>query len=274
MDLFKETSTDLNYLEWTLSRATPGTAGTFLKAYEEKESVKYYYKMSNYDSVQGIYGHESINEIVAQNIAEVFGIAHLHYDLVYCKVNVADVEYITRVTKSKDFKNVGESKLTFESYYDILHLDGESIWDFITRMSLEDYFYDMFIFDYVICNRDRHGANIEVLEKNGSYRLAPLFDNGLSLMFSCYNDGQAMLKFDKLKQGPVNNYVGSSNLADNLKLVPKKYFDKVCLPSRGQLFKGLNMTMHEVPEQYWDCIYEMVKERVNHVKKIQDSKSK
>lgn len=48
----------------------------------------------------------------------------------------------------------------------------------------------MFLFDYLICNRDRHGANIEVLQKGENYRLAPIFDNGLSFLFSCYNDGK------------------------------------------------------------------------------------
>ena len=114
----------------------------------------------------------------------------------------------------------------------------------------------------------RHGANIEVLQKEDSYRLATLFDNGLSFLFSCYNDGSKMLGFDKLKDGPVNNYVGSMNLSGNLKLVPKEIRMKVFLPSRTQLFKGLENADSAVPVEYWDCVYEMVKERVEYVKNL------
>ena len=259
---------DLTHLTWSLSRSSTGTAGSFLKSYEEIDGQKIYYKMSNYDSVRGVIGHESINEIVAQNIADLFHMEHLTYDLVYCKVKVSNNMFETWITCSEDFKQPGESKMTFETYYEILRKDGEDIFQFIKRMELEEYFYNMFLFDYLICNRDRHGANIEVLQKEDSYRLAPLFDNGLSFLFSCYNDGSKMLGFDKLKDGPVNNYVGSMNLSDNLKLVPKEIRMKVFLPSRTQLFKGLENADSAVPVEYWDCVYEMVKERVEYVKSL------
>lgn len=259
---------DLTHLTWSLSRTSTGTAGSFLKSYEETDGQKIYYKMSNYDSVRGVFGHESINEIVAQNIADSLSIQHLMYDLIYCTVKVSNNVFETWITRSKDFKWSGESKMTFETYYEILRQDDEDMLQFIKRMNLEEYFYNMFILDYLICNRDRHGANIEVLQKGDSYRLAPLFDNGLSFLFSCYNDGSKMLAFDKMKDGPVNNYVGSMNLSDNLKLVPKDVRMKVVMPSRDQLFKGLENAQEAVPDEYWDCIYEMVKERVEYVKKI------
>ena len=66
----------------------------------------------------------------------------------------------------------------------------------------------------------------------------------------------------------MNNYVGSMNLSDNLKLVPKEIRMKVVMPSRKQLFKGLENAAGAVPDEYWDCIYEMVRERVEYVKKL------
>ena len=77
-----------------------------------------------------------------------------------------------------------------------------------------------------------------------------------------------MREFDKLKDGPVNNYVGSMNLSDNLKLVPKEIRMKVVMPSRNQLFMGLENAAGAVPDEYWDCVYEMVKERVDCVKNL------
>lgn len=108
--------TDLTYLTWSISRSSIGTAGSFLKSYEILDGVKYYYKVSNFDTVRGIYGHESINEIVAQNVAEILGIPHLKYELAHADIKVDDKIYETWLTKSQDFKKVGEHKLTFETY--------------------------------------------------------------------------------------------------------------------------------------------------------------
>ena len=58
-----------------------------------------------------------------------------------------------------------------------------------------------------------------------------------------------------MKDGPVNNFVGSMNLSDNLKLVPRAVCGKVKMPSREQLFQGLEHAKGAVPEEYWDNIY-------------------
>lgn len=261
---------DLTYLNWNLSRQSSGAAGSYLKSYEVVNGTKFYYKMSNFDSVSGIIGHESINEIIVQNIADILGIGHLHYDLIHARVNINDKIYETWLTKSADFKRAGEHKLTFEAFYDINRIDKESVWQFIKQNGFQQYFYEMFLLDYIICNRDRHGANIEVLEHNGIYRLAPLFDHGISFMAPCMNDSEKLQQFDRMKDGPVNNFVGSMNLSDNLKLVPitmlaqaaKKDFSKECI------FAGLEDAAGAVPEVFWDSIETMIKERVDYVKKI------
>ena len=55
----------------------------------------------------------------------------------------------------------------------------------------------MLTIDYLILNRDRHGANIEILQnpKKHTIRPAPLFDHGLSLVFSCRTESE-LKKFD------------------------------------------------------------------------------
>lgn len=265
---------DLTHLSWTLSRKSSGTAGSFLKAYEQLSGEKYYYKMSNFDTVRGIYGHECLNEIVSGNIADVLNIPHLKYDLLHAKVKIGEKLYETWLTRSADFKKPGEHKLTFETYYEMNQNPGEDIWSFITRNGLQEYFYQVFLLDYLICNRDRHGANIEVLEKKGEYRLAPVFDNGLSFLFSCYNDGQAMENFDYIKDGPVNNYVGDISLGENLKKIPEGMIEKVqkTIFDEKILFKNLEHLKEAshgpVVPQYWDCIIKMVNERVKNIEKI------
>lgn len=265
---------DLTHLSWTLSRKSSGTAGSFLKSYEESKGIKYYYKLSNFDIVMGIYGHECINEMIAQNVADVLQIPHLQYDLIHAKVKIENKIYETWLTRSTDFKIAGEHKLAFETYYEMNRQDGEGIWAFILRNQLEHYFYQVFVLDYLICNRDRHGANIEVLEKQGVYRLAPVFDNGLSLMFSCYKDGEAMQRFDCLKDGPVNNFVGSMSLSENLKLVPKEIISAVQNADlvKNTILNGLEAVKNDskevLPLQYWDCVPQMIQERRNKIEKI------
>ena len=85
-----------------------GSAGSFLKSYDDTGKKKKYYKLSDFDPVKGIIGHECVNE--------------------------------------------------------------------------------MFVIDYLVLNRDRHGANIEILRdlKTKTVRPAPLFDHGLSLVCRCH----------------------------------------------------------------------------------------
>lgn len=265
---------DLTYLTWTLSRNSSGTAGSFLKSYEQSGGVKYYYKLSNFDTVRGIYGHECLNEIVAQNIAAALKIPHLEYDLFSAEVKIDGKHYRTWLTRSTDFKTVGEHKLAFETYYEMTRLEDEDVWTFILRNQLNQYFYNIFILDYLICNRDRHGANIEVLEKKGAYRMAPVFDNGLSLLFSCYDDGKAMESFDRRKDGPVNNYVGAMSLTENLRKVPREMVEEVLNAdlSEAVIFKGMENVMlsenEAAPRQYWGGIRDMIRERRDDIAKI------
>lgn len=262
---------DLTHLRWSISRSSTGTAGSFLKSYEMRNGVKYYYKLSNFDTIRGVYGHESINEIVAQNVAEILKIPHLVYELIYADIKVDGKIHETWLTRAEDFKRDGEHKLTFETYYEMLS-EKEDIWQFIERQGIQTYFYQLFLLDYLICNRDRHGANIEVLEKDGKYRLAPVFDNGLSFFFSCYDDEEAIRQFDRRKDGPVNNYVGSRSLSENLRKVPEEMLLRVCKEdfTREAVFKDLRECKKAVPEIYWDSIYTMLLERIEFIETVLD----
>lgn len=219
----------MRHLSWSISRTSSGTAGSFLKAYELLEGVKYYYKVSNFDTVRGVYGHESINEIVAQNVADILGIPHLRYELLHGDIQVNGRVYETWLTRSRDFKRPGEHKLTFETYYEMAGL-----------------------------------------EQSGQYRLAPVFDNGLSLLFSCYQDGEAMRRADIMKDGPVNNYVGSRSLTENLRLVPSQRLRKVRAAdfTPEKIFAGLQGCERAVPDAYWEMIPAMLRERVGYIETV------
>ena len=55
---------DMRHLDWATRKMSPGTLGCFLKAYEEVNGKRLYYKLSNYDSYRGVFGHECVNELL------------------------------------------------------------------------------------------------------------------------------------------------------------------------------------------------------------------
>lgn len=120
----------------------------------------------------------------------------------------------------------------------------------------------MFAVDYLICNRDRHGANIEILlDENERPRLAPLFDHGLSLLFSCYNNLDSVRKFDVLEDRAVNNFIGSKSLEYNLSLIPKgkKFFSgELKMWHKEKILEGLEQVL---PEEHLEKIWEMLWKR-------------
>ena len=77
---------DLTWLSWSHIRNSSGTAGSFLKAYSELGGVKTYYKLSHYDSVRGIIGHECANEIIVDRFLTILGIEHLSYQLIHADI--------------------------------------------------------------------------------------------------------------------------------------------------------------------------------------------
>lgn len=72
-------------------------------------------------------------------------------------------------------------KLSAVEYIDIV---AGNISDFtgIDSETVYIWLYDMLVFDYIICNDDRHLTNFEVLysRAEGNYRLAPYYDHGES----------------------------------------------------------------------------------------------
>lgn len=75
---------DLRHLDWALRKMSPGTPGCFLKAYEESDERKIYYKLSNYDSYRGVYGHESVKEIDCEQAFRCIGYSTCKIPLSSC----------------------------------------------------------------------------------------------------------------------------------------------------------------------------------------------
>lgn len=211
---------DLTRLSWSERANTSGTGGTFLKARETTTRGTTYFKLSCYDSYRGIYGHECVNELIASRLMGLLGIPHVAYSLVHAHVAIDGKSYETWLSASDSYRRPKERKQALDLYYD-LHREGpESPLDFCRRMGWKTIIDQIFLIDFLLVNRDRHGANIEVIiDPSGQQRLAPVFDTGLSLLFSTYGDEQRIKEFDPLADVNANNYLGARSLIENLGLI-------------------------------------------------------
>lgn len=255
---------DLTFLQWSHIRSSSGTAGTFLKSESNLDGVKKYYKLSNYDPVKGVVGHECINEIIVDRLLTILGVDHLSYELIYADIEIEGRIHTTYLCASENFKIHGESKAPLDDYYKINANKGESRYDFCVRQGWQKYVDTMIAVDYLILNRDRHGANIEVLRnaRAKTLRIAPLFDHGLSLLYSCISEAEAE-KFDILEDKRCNNFIGSYSCYENLQLIKdkKKIFSDQLKPHhREVIFEGLEDILSDTfKDKIWNMIYERYK---------------
>ena len=161
---------------------------------------------------------------------------------------------------SEDFKQRGESKLALDTYWEIEHLENESALDFCIRNGWDEYIYQMLVVDFLILNRDRHGANIEVLRnsRKKAIYMAPLFDHGLSLLFSCKDDA-AVGSYDVMADRRVNNYIGSGSTWENLKLIPTNKLPQLNVlkeTDKDVLMNGLDgIISHALQDKIWEMIW-------------------
>jgi len=252
---------DLTYLDWSHVRSSSGTAGTFLKSQSTIGGKKTYYKLSNFDATRGVIGHECINELIACRLLQLLGVDHLEYDLIHADIDVDGRIFETYLCASTDFKKRGESKVALDDLYRANKLDGESAYDFCRRQGWSKQIDQMIAVDFLILNRDRHGANIEVLRNTRArtLRIAPLFDHGLSLLCSCSSPDDT-LAFDVLADKPCNNFFGGKSCRANLDLIDDKqavFPGRLRVTDRYFIFEGLEGVMPDaLLDKTWEMIYE------------------
>lgn len=266
---------DLTYLNWSRFRNSSGTAGSFLKAYSELGGVKMYYKLSNYNSIYGVTGHESVNELIVDRLLTLLGIEHLHYQLIHADVVVEEKVWETYVCASQNFRRKNEDKQPLDVFYENERKEGEGPLGFCVRRGWGKYIWQMLVVDYLILNRDRHGANIEVLrdKKKETIRIAPLFDHGLSLLCRCETD-EAAEKFDVMADLPVQCFVGSRSTRENLNLIPADQMPQlkpICEKDKsflmdemeGIISKTLSDKIWEMIWRRWCCYEDFCNSRRN-----------
>ena len=210
------TTQDLTYLDWSESVTSSATGGSYLKARAGDGAEATYYKLSCYDEVNGVYGHECVNEIIAARLMDMLFVEHVPYRLIHARVLVDGREHETWLSESPSFRKRGESKTSLARFYGLNRLESETRLQFCERFGWSQDVQKTMLVDFLIANRDRHGGNLEVLKgRDGRLRLAPLFDNGLSLCYSSFSAEQ-LAGIDLLQDVVANNFLGTRSLRQNL----------------------------------------------------------
>lgn len=210
--------------------------------------------------MNGIIGHECVNEIIVDRLLTILGVEHLAYKLIHADIEIEGKQYNTYMCASQDFKKRGESKIALDDYYRTNAKKAESHYEFCVRCGWKAYIDQMIVIDFLILNRDRHGANIEVLRnaKAHTLRIAPLFDHGLSLLYSCISEKDAA-KFDIMEDKRCQNFIGGYSCYENLDMIRgcgELFHGKLKETDRNIIFHGLESILPEIfLEKIWNMIY-------------------
>jgi hypothetical protein len=157
------------------------TGGMLAKAWRRNEGGIYLYKSGTTGFANA--GKEPYSEFYSAQIAEVLGYKHTPYDLEVWKGMLCST---CKLWTSIDLSFIPIGRLVTAgglpavvAYYQEL---GASFMQALT---------DMLIFDAITVNEDRHYGNFGLLidsHKNQIIDTAPIFDNGLSLLWSGMHD--------------------------------------------------------------------------------------
>ena len=249
---------DLTHLKF---RGDTGSYGCYPKAMSEEQGIKMYYKCSNFYTGALKFGDESWYEVICSRLFRHLGLPCVSYEIQEARIIVKGIDITTFLCVSDDFARGYDNKITFENFRMLnmkLSLD-----DIISKYNFTEAINNMLIADFITMQRDRHGANIEVLEKDGKYEIAPLFDNGLTFFspYPSYDERNInrVVTYDLLNDIPVNNYIGERSLYENLYRLKKPVkVNSLFDDDIDDILRGI-----EMPEEYLDAIHKMIRIRYN-----------
>ena len=151
---------------------------------------------------------------LSSGVSTGVGIPHIKYSGDEALLTLDNKVYTNYVCWSENFLSDGLSKMTLESLCKIMGLDmSKPVENFKALDLWNDYCYYCLL-DFLIINRDRHGANIEVLIDNeNKLKTVPPFDNGLCLIAPYQDDLKRASKIDYME-----NFKGNSCLVTDRSL--------------------------------------------------------
>lgn len=215
------------------------------------------------------------NEFIAEEIASDYGILHAHYEM--GRYNNEDIIMSEAV--------YGEDEIMY-SLDDLCYMYNESIdcnfmdiWYFFEKhfpnnvVDVMDQLINMFLYDVLIGNGDRHLGNISVIYNKtlDSIRLAPLFDNEMIGERMAIYYGLYDLKIDR-EDNEVNGLYEFLSSSDNMYV--KLVEDKLKIISNGNLdniFIRLSNKGIKVPSVTCDIIKSVLNTNRRNIIKVLES---
>lgn len=269
---------DLRKLRFKYQQSTGHTNGMLPKATAMQGDRLLYIKLGQFNRSVGFYGIEPVIELINSRIGQMLGFPVLDYRLYRQIVTIDGAEYTTLAQISFDYQRV-KSKNNVVNIYnkedvEIMFHQGLALgkWnttlDMMMKLGLLQQIYEQFVYDYLICNMDRHGKNNEILidrENKANMRLAPFFDNSLTVLLQRYGSGYVD-RFKYNDRMPVNNFIGSNNLLDNVMIINSPvYVKRLTKDSRQAIFQGLQSV---TTRRFRDYTWEMINSRIESLQKL------
>lgn len=118
---------------------------------------------------------------------------------------VACMDFVRADEQFVPFNEVGDSGLERDhdsyqyTYDDIVAMLEENRRITNVRETVEK-FWDLYVYDALLGNFDRHGANWGFIKKDGGYRMAPIFDNGSCLFPRIATEEQCLKIIDDVHE--------------------------------------------------------------------------
>jgi len=250
---------DLTRVLFNKELSSAYSAGMFPKAKIEINSKKYWIKLSAYNIDSGVYGIESISEVIASRVIKRLGFKCLNYQLVNAKVDIDGKVFSTYACLSKDFNPRGRDTLTIEELFNTFGEEYNSPEQFLYETGRGHIVEEVYIIDFILNNIDRHGANTEFMNVANRLDLVPYYDHGLSLLNTQTDE---RLNFDISTR--ANNYIGSYDLMENLKKLEGKEIEVNKLTKNG-LFTGL---VDSISEERKVEIWKLIESRYKYARDI------
>lgn len=100
---------------------------------------------------------------------------------------LASVSKDYSLVKGNDNEYIKYSKVCAEELFEkgLAYKKWSTPTEMMHKLNLTNQMYQQYIFDYIICNLDRHGKNTELLTTArdiSNINLAPFFDNSLTVL--------------------------------------------------------------------------------------------
>lgn len=266
-------TSDLAAADWGMATTKGMVAGGHCyKRINRRGSGMRYIKCSYFRPGQIAFGDEAAYEVVCSRLFLALGLPAVKTGAYYEEVVIDNVTYRAPVSLQMDYSRGYASRITLEDFVELNRAARGTItpYEVMKKFGFMRDLEKMLVADFLVIQQDRHGRNIEILEKNGNkgeYVLAPLFDNGRSFMVdypSSLMKSGGIKNFDPMGNYRVNNYIGTPSLENNLQMMEQPVDVKpLSNIGRRDIFHHVTDML---PMEYRDKIWEIINVRYNYLK--------